>query len=143
MTNQLKPGEYFIGDLSYVLADKDWQSLIGKTDEGFFEMKGVRGFFDSTDCGDGSYEDQQGYEYPVDTGTIGVIPIAVCGKAKLKEAIKNKAGRTVQFQSPFTPERDSRGTFTFSFITIITDGSDEEEERDGNYCPHCERSCGC
>lgn len=139
----LQPGTYFIGDLSYVLPDKVWQRLIEHTEDGFFEVKGVSGFYDSTCYGDGRYYDQYGNEYPVDTGTIGIVPVSLCLKKQLNWATKENAGKIENFTSPFTPNRSGSGTFTFGHITIVTDDSDEQEERDDSYCSHCERSCNC
>lgn len=132
---QLNPGEYFIGDLSYVLSDKHWQALIGE--DGFFEIKNAQGFFAGTAYGDGCYQDEAGREYPVDTGTIGIIHVSACVKGKLKQALKANAGQVSTFTAPFSPKRDGDGTFHFGHITIVTGDSDDDEDDEDDECLHC------
>ena len=73
-------GVYYVGDLCYVMTDKEWDEVCGITIsgsvclEGEFQLKDGRRFtMYGTEWGDGVYRDQHGSEYSVDSGTIGCI----------------------------------------------------------------------
>lgn len=121
----MKAGTYYVGDPCYVLSDKDWQKILG--DDGFSQLKGHEIFFAGTNSGDGTYLDNLGNEYGVDTGCIGILPVEVCLKGRLKDITKRNLGQVHVFDSEFEVYV-SGGNFTFGDIEIITDGSDEEKE---------------
>ncbi len=120
-----KAGTYYIGDPCYVLSEKDWDKILGN--DGHSTIKGKDVFFAGTAYGDGTYEDQNKNEYPVDTGCIGIFPVEVCLKTKLKEVPKRKMGMIFTFDADFEVSANN-GNFTFGDVEIITDGSNEEEE---------------
>ena len=105
-TCTLPAGLYYVGDLCFVLAERneaeegyDWDTVLNDTgtlgctridgeplepDEpqpccwtiGHWETGEPVEFFSShTSYGDGTYTDEQGREYPVDAGLIGVFPM--------------------------------------------------------------------
>ena len=76
----MQAGKYYVGDLCYVLSHEDWDqvcSLTIKDNEctsGEFTLKDGRQFaMYTTKWGDGTYNDQYGNQYSVDSGSIGCI----------------------------------------------------------------------
>ena len=73
-------GEYYIGDLCYVMTSEEWLEVCDLTIqdsrliEGEFQLKDGRKFaMYSTAYGDGTYYDHYGFSYSVDSGSIGCI----------------------------------------------------------------------
>jgi hypothetical protein len=120
-------GEYYVGDLCYVIRDKDWDEvcklLFANRDdrncsEGEFNLSDGRRFaILSTAWGDGRYYDEEGREYPVDSGSIGCI---------LTKDIKPHpdgnigAGNVISFPVDFRVKK-KRGCLKFGHIEIDTD----------------------
>ena len=76
-------GEYYIGDLCYVMTDDEWEQFCNITIDGFkcidgeFTMPDGRRFATyGTAWGDGLYTDQYGNQYGVDAGLIGCILVS-------------------------------------------------------------------
>lgn len=77
----MRPGIYYVGDLCYVMHPQ-WDEVCNlmfatgnnSVLDGEFNLSnGVRFTLHSTAYGDGTYQDQQGRDYPVDAGLIGCI----------------------------------------------------------------------
>jgi len=75
-------GEYYIGDLCYVMSEEEWDEFCSITIQGnrcldgeFVLSDGRRFATYGTAWGDGSYFDQHRHEYAVDAGLIGCILI--------------------------------------------------------------------
>ena len=79
----MRPGTYLVGDLCYVMHPqwKEVCALMFACDgnsvlDGEFNLaNGVRFALHSTAYGDGTYQDQEGRNYPVDAGLIGCIRV--------------------------------------------------------------------
>ena len=79
----MRPGTYYCGDLCYVMHPqwKEVCNLMFATGDnsvldGEFNLaNGVRFALHSTAYGDGTYQDQEGRDYPVDAGLIGCIRV--------------------------------------------------------------------
>jgi len=94
----MKSGEYYIGDLAYVMHDV-WDEVcellypedsVGRGLEGEFTLKDGRKFaLYSTNYGDGVYNTDFGYSCSVDSGSIGCI---------LKSDIRDKSYTTAQIR---------------------------------------------
>lgn len=117
---EMPAGEYWICDPCYVIADDDWHSLLTVTGflgtyepnglycdarpneeaYGVFEWKGYLLGSANTKYGDGGYPDQDGYQYSVDAGCIGAIPVELCEKDRYNEDLE-RLGRFVTFDEPF------------------------------------------
>ena len=126
----LPPGRYFIGDPCYVFDnDKDtWDKLLdaGLVDGGLIEFNGHKVWGHSTMWGDGTYKDQNGNEFGVDSGMLGAVPMELIEYPAGEEhgtMVDAPNGLTVDFE---------RGTFYLGNIVIKTD-DDDEEEFDGGY----------
>ncbi|HEY6965879.1 MAG TPA: hypothetical protein VI229_00295 [Burkholderiales bacterium] len=72
-------GEYFLGDPCYFFTHDDWSKVL-ETCDTFNSPVGrapngdsVLGF--GTKYGDGTYRDNEGREYGVDAGMLGLIPV--------------------------------------------------------------------
>lgn len=77
----LPAGKYLVGDPCYAFDNRSWDIVL---ENGFlikdeighssrFAGRRLIGF--TTAFGDGTYFDQEGREYPVDAGMIGVVPV--------------------------------------------------------------------
>ena len=118
-------GKYYIGDPCYVVRDGSWAKLIKDTgcfgleidgknwDDGKFTYRGKPCFAMGTAYGDGCYSDNQGGEYGVDAGLIGILPVDVCTKSGLK------LGRVVEFPNDFDVY-EFDGVFRFGHLKIDT-----------------------
>lgn len=97
MVLTLPPGKYYIGDPCYVI-DTDWDAVLDlhesptkdaistglrprDPEDKIFEFKGCKLWMHSTAYGDGSYMDQNGNEYGVDSGLLGAIPLELIDDA--------------------------------------------------------------
>jgi hypothetical protein len=125
---KLPAGKYYIGDPCYVFADATWQKLLDDVDDFLDgEIKHVSGFdlwAHSTAWGDGTYADQNGIEYGVDSGSLGAVPIGMVDNVDGLEH-----GTVMDFPNGLTVEYDN-GTFWFGSIVIKTDDADEDEFED-------------
>lgn len=95
--NELPKGDYVISDPCYVLSEENYDKLIysDKLDEkgnkefepldGVGSIDGISLFNHSTRWGDGRYYDDERYEYGVDSGQIGCIPMELVDEDKLKD----------------------------------------------------------
>lgn len=130
-------GRYYVGDLCYVMDDKEWDQFCGITIkgnqclDGEFEMPDGRKFATyGTAYGDGRYKDQYGNSYCVDAGLIGCIRVEDI-KAEKYNKIED-LGTIHEFQSDFVTsggrgDRDWSGTIQFGRVFIETDGEGDYE----------------
>lgn len=121
-------GEYYLGDPCYFFTSDDWGKVlstchtfsdpIGKSPNG----RPVLGF--GTAYGDGAYRGSDGFEYGVDAGMIGLIPVDGITRDRAEvERLCNK----VKFPAKTICSNDE-GRMKFGAITINT--RDDEEESD-------------
>lgn len=125
-------GNYYIGDLCYVI-DYDWSKLCehyfsndayGRTQDGMtFPYEDRKCFIGSTKYGDGSYYDNFGRQYGVDSGMIGIMLYALKDK-------DDGGGNVVFFDKEFYVDYFD-GIFTFGDIVINTG----EEDKDDDFYP--------
>jgi len=136
----LPAGQYYIGDPCYVVGTKNhelWMDFLYKTGlisdtdectEGYCTYEGHELFAASTAFGDGSFEDNEGYNYPVDAGMIGVIPIALTDDVAIES---KKLGRIETFARDFEVSRTQDGVFVINRNIVINTGdwntNDEED----------------
>lgn len=133
----MKAGEYYIGDLCYVLHDvwDDVCELIIRKDEcleGEFQLPDGRKFaIYDTYWGDGEYRDQDRQAYSVDAGSIGCVLLSDINF----ECPNNdtKGGRVVNFPYDFGTGSDGEGRLTFGHIVINTKFDEQEEEDEYEY----------
>lgn len=144
----LPAGEYYIGDLCYVIKGDDWDlvcKMINPVSEnedeedednfGYHELHGVKFFICDTMWGDGSYSDQLGTEHSVDSGTIGCFPITSIPEEVLEELGKGGYSRVV-FEDPFecvladNDRRNGDGLIRIGHIEIDTDPGRENNDCD-------------
>jgi len=127
----MKAGTYYVGDLCYVLHD-EWDEVCQLTINGNraiggeFNLKDGRRFaMYNTMYGDGTYHDNLGGEYWVDSGSIGCI---LLDDIKLSNIQNNLRGGAIhKFDTSFyTGEMD--GKIMFHKVSIDTDDMVEEEE---------------
>jgi hypothetical protein len=132
-------GEYYIGDLCYVMTDEEWEefcSITISTDDkcldGEFQLKDGRRFATyGTMYGDGIYYDHYGHSYSVDAGLIGCILVEDI-KAKKYDNLLD-LGAIQRFDTNFVTgggkgEPDWEGLIQFGHVVIETNPIEEEEE---------------
>jgi hypothetical protein len=135
MTQRLPAGKYYIGDPCYVFNDETWDTLIEKHWDSMrhgeiFELNGQQLWMHSTKFGDGVYDDQNGTEYGVDAGLLGIVPIAL-----IEDPAGEENGTVLEFQRSVVVSYDN-GTFYIGNITIKTGDDDldfEDDDPDGGY----------
>lgn len=76
---------FYVGDVCYVLSDEVYHGFWGDQKhfkDGTFEVPGRNLSFavGSTAYGDGLFFDDESYQYPVDAGVIGVVPLELVEK---------------------------------------------------------------
>jgi len=136
-------GEYFIGDLCYVMSDEEWLEVCDLTTqgsrliEGEFQLKDGRRFaMYNTAYGDGTYHDHYGFSYSVDSGTIGCICTADIKANKYPSLGDTQdlldLGAVQTFGIDFVTgggrgEPGWEGLIQFGHIVIETDPTEEEE----------------
>lgn len=144
-SNILPAGTYYVGDLCYLFGDKaddlyqEYVCGVSCNDDKAVDIKaGSRkefsAFYGSTNYGDGEYEDNLHNKYSVDAGILGVVQLL--SKDFIEEAKKIDAegyAKIIEFKKDFRVDCDKDGTFTFGHLTIITDGSDQQEDTEDSW----------
>jgi hypothetical protein len=115
----LPAGQYVIGDLCY---REEWDDIIdyGSVVNGALR-DGRRYAYMQTQYGDGSYIDQSGKDYYVDSGTIGIM--------EYDGNLDSPMGRTYKFENEFTCEKNG-AILRFGNVVIDTDPEHDEMQYD-------------
>ena len=121
----LPPGEYYIGDLCYVLGDDVYDNIFGGTgyESGIYTEKATGRTFlvNSTAWGDGEYPGSDGKKFAVDAGIIGICPKSLMTK-------DDGGGHMYTFTQPVNC-RFSAGRFFFEsgykYLVVDTTGDDD------------------
>lgn len=145
--NIMKAGNYYVGDLCYVMAD-EWREVCdliidgNNCKEGIFQLKDGREFaIFNTMYGDGQYSDNNGFnDYCVDSGSIGCILLSNIDMANPNNKFTYKTehdvivfyGNEVEFKEDFEVS-SSDGKIVFGDLVIDTAEEDIEPEDDWNY----------
>lgn len=138
VTEQLPAGEFYVGDLCYVL-HAEWDEVCdllfaGRDDhgcnQGLFTLKDGRKFvMFNTAHGDGMYFDNRGRQYSVDAGSIGCI---LSSDIDLEhEDNDTDGGQIYKFTQAFNCECED-GMMRFSNLQIDTNPVYEEYEEDND-----------
>lgn len=129
-----KTGNYWVGDPCYVFEHERWLVLCRQVEKFYKDKKkgyGVipfHGTFEgnrlwkaNTAFGDGEYYDKDHtHRFPVDSGCLGVVPIAMVDAERLKEALKKNLGYVIHFNYNFIVDWQDDGVFTIGHLTIYT-----------------------
>ena len=142
---------FYIGDPCYVLGDKIYYDFWGekkKFSDGVFKFKNLYFAIGSTKYGDGCYGDDDGNEYPVDSGTIALIPLELVGK---KDRLELGNVFEITGEAEFAYED---GMFEVTLpdsheIRIDTNADEDEQEDiedcdencDDDYYEDCDEDC--
>lgn len=130
-------GIYYVGDPCYTAGQDDnaWQKwcnavpdngeLLAATYNGF-PVIGLH-----TAHGDGTYNDSDGYEYGVDAGMIGIVPVELIEKMGV-QVDSSDYGRIVEFTEETQLVRHSDGVLEIGPIVIDTDPSEDERDWDAD-----------
>lgn len=129
-------GRYFVGDPCYSAGQDNasWQKWCDKADEGDPEGNMLAATYNGypvigvhTAHGDGDYSDQEGNEYGVDSGMIGVVPAELISKAGWNEKSLSAMGDWVDFDNDVQITHN-KGVISIGHISINTDPDNELEE---------------
>ncbi len=124
-------GQYYIGDLCYVMSDAEWDDFCSITIQGhrclsgeFVLNDGRRFATYQTKYGDGLYKDQFENQYGVDAGLIGCIRIEDIrvDKYNIKEL-----GSIVEFKTDFVTSYED-GVIKIGHVMIDTDPEFEDDD---------------
>jgi len=124
-------GQYYIGDLCYVMSDAEWNDFCSITIQGhrclsgeFVLNDGRRFATYQTKYGDGLYQDQFENRYGVDAGLIGCIRIEDIrvDKYNIKEL-----GSIVEFKTDFVTSYED-GVIKIGHVMIDTDPEFEDDD---------------
>ena len=131
-------GKYYVGDLCYIFDVKDWETICdtiivgNKVTEGEFETiingKSVRFACYNTVYGDGTYKDEDGNKYSVDSGTIGCIRVDDIPNYYHHDDI---FGNIVTFYEDF-PTGSDFCVIWFDHIVIDTDPAYDLDDEEGD-----------
>jgi len=125
--------EYYVGDLAYVMHDA-WSEVCDlipfDNSESQFTLEDGRTFFLlGTSYGDGTYTDQLGREYSVDSGTLGAIKVSDIRDPEFDIESVKRLGQII----PMPYELDEHdcfaddGALAFGPVVIDTDPYFEDE----------------
>lgn len=132
-------GEYYVGDLCYVMSEEEWDEFCSITIQGNrcldgeFTMSDGRRFATyGTAWGDGSYFDQHRNEYAVDAGLIGCILIKDI-KVDINTIKEQALGNIVTITNDFSTsggrgDEKWDGVIQIGPIRIETNSSDFNED---------------
>lgn len=127
-------GEYVLGDPCYTFPRDHWMALLNSCDffrDGPGHAAGLEVVAFGTAWGDGSYEGSNGFEYAVDAGLIGLVPVF--------EGMEHTPHLTtrVVFTEPTKCSTDGKGRLKFGDIEINTNDADDSGCYDDyEYDPH-------
>lgn len=133
MSYTFPPGTYVIGDACYNLPPDRFDEFLrtsdGLTEQGEITLSdgstvAVAAFY--TANGDGRFNDLSGFEYAVDSASIGIMPIEA-----LEGVEPDGCTKVVKFKHEFECY-NSAGTLVFGHIEINTnrDGADIDHDED-------------
>lgn len=126
----LPAGTYWVGDLCYILSDI-WDEVCdlywASENEtavagGEFTLRDGRKFaMYGTRFGDGTYNDQSGHSYGVDSGTLGCFPVSA-------DDSEDSLGKLVNFRNDFSTGYTDRDCSVIKFGHIQIDTGDFADE---------------
>lgn len=128
-------GEYYVGDPCYAFDNhKRWMKWLKDADFDatpyprylLAEVEGRPVLGIGTAYGDGAYSGTDGFEYGVDAGLLGVVPVEVAEDNALY------AMKKTTFDKPFTCSYDE-GTITLGHIVIETGDDEDYYNEDGEW----------
>lgn len=122
-------GTYLVGDPCYAVPDHRWMEWLEAADYEtqdvlLAELDGHPTLGIGTAHGDGTYEGDDGNEYPVDAGLIGVVPVEIADYSDDKYP-RGKIMRKVEFTKDFDCSYED-GTIVLGHIEIDTDPEEDE-----------------
>lgn len=151
---QAPAGTYFVGDPCYAFSHDEWDEMLAQTGLAGEDGAGAAHMADGTikrmwmvgtKYGDGGYSDDDGNEYDVDSGTLGLVPVEDINPSQ-RETVES-GGKIVTFDKPVDISNND-GRITFGHITINTGDPDPEPcdncgaDTDGaGYCWRCGDQC--
>ncbi len=121
----MKAGNYYVGDLCYVMNDTEWKEFCNLTTRGNVCADGEFTFSDGrqfasygTRYGDGTYMSNKNTEHCVDSGTIGCILVDDIKTHKYDHIAD--LGAFVTFENDFETSMNDSGDIIFGDLIIET-----------------------
>ncbi|TXH53637.1 MAG: hypothetical protein E6Q97_12790 [Desulfurellales bacterium] len=123
----LPAGKYVVGDPCYAIPEHQWMAWLDAADfrnSGTVLAAELDGFIAcgvETCYGDGTYFGNDGHEYPVDAGLIGLVAWEIADQEQTYESV-------VTFEAPVECYRDpDTGEIVLGSIIIPTGDEDEDD----------------
>lgn len=122
----LPAGKYVVGDPCYAIPEHRWMAWLDLADfrnSGTVLAAPLDGFVAcgvETCYGDGLYYGNDGHEYPVDAGMIGLVPWEIADQTQQYESV-------VTFDAPVECYRDNDGAIILGSVVIPTGDEDEDD----------------
>ena len=117
-TVTMPPGDYILGDPGYTLKEElrqEYRNQSAQAQQEPFSVQGQMCLQFGTAHGDGSYYDQEHFEYPVDSGSIALLHASL---TQLDDRHRPFV-KQVSFDQPFRCSADyRRNILKFGHITI-------------------------
>lgn len=127
-------GQYYVGDLCYVMTDEEWDEFCDLTIKGNRCLGGEFALSDgrifatyNTKWGDGEYKSNRGTSHCVDSGSIGCILVSDIRANKYDDL--EGLGAIIDFNGPFSTG-ENNGMIYFGELEIETDPEYAYEEYD-------------
>jgi hypothetical protein len=124
---KLKKGTYYVGDPCYIFG-KSWSDFLNMLrffgDCDIVKVFGEECIAGRTAYGDGSYFDNFGRKYCVDSGLVGILPISLIDKDRvvtLEKIEESKCMHIIDFSEDFEVSIYN-GVFNFGNVIINTGG---------------------
>lgn len=137
-------GKYYVGDPCYSVSDDTWtdllkQLIVGpKCMDGKFVLPDGRVIVAvSTAFGNGTYSDDMGHRFGVDSGCLGLVRVKHADNDE--DADEDYTPIKISFKEPFEVKSNGKGLITFGPLSIDTtksadeNDSDDDEEEDNRW----------
>lgn len=130
-------GVYFVGDPRFCFNEEGWRAVHDASNafgESHFTLKEQEMWMAGTAYGDGDYLGSDGYEYPVRSGLIGVVPVFLVegDDIQMFNLTNGEGRRGTMLIADDSFEVDTDGTVIF--IGGLEIDTDPEEEPDEFHC---------
>ena len=107
-SDELPAGEYWIGDLGYVINDGQWFTRVCKTyykDATVLLEDGHTALIYGTVKGDGHYKTSREFSLGVDSGSLGIMPLDALDREDIAIGMNFDRGAVVEFPDSFICEQ--------------------------------------
>ena len=139
----LPAGTYWLGDPCYVVGEphESWLKLVDAfygedkdiphTEIRVVELNGQKMVWSNTNYGDGVYWGTNGFNYGVDAGLLGIVPVDLIHPDSSENGSDRELGAIVEFTEDVVIER-LENSIKFGDVEILV-GDEYDEDDDNSY----------